>query len=177
MKFLLDKIRLNVRFIVIVTFVSFLAGLTVYTLKPLTMKLPYPAINKLNAQNHYVCEHVGGAFLSGRNSCYDKEIYGKLSKARKLATIDISINGNKLILKGSRILRVGIEGEEWNIVSNNDKQIIATLFNEHDQLATTSASLIIDKQKGITIFSDTYSSLFCDESLVSSSDLFSCNDE
>lgn len=175
-----------------------MTGIVVYSFKKPQITTSYPQTQQLATTNNLICEEEMSTALGARDTCEEKNMYGLTRKGEKQwleegmrveggedihkkafdkRRIKFRTQDGIVYIKEERLIKQ-LEDEQpeqqFKIVNENEKYIVAQLFDDKNTVSTTAATLLLDKSKGLLMVNDINTSLFCKESLNSYSVLYSC---
>jgi hypothetical protein len=197
----MKKIKLLVRtyaFYLILGFCAVIFALLYFT-KQAKFTASYPSTTQLVTTQNLICEEEEISAVGARDTCYGKEVWGftqqgkveHLQEGMRIENSDKWIGKDYWDKRRIKIRRAGNEiytveerlikelekkddERKFLIVNETDNKLIAYLYNDKNMISTSSATLFLDKSKGLLMYSDTSSSLFCNESLTNRTILYSC---
>lgn len=175
------------------------SGFVAFILKKPNITVSYPSTHQVRSTNNLICQREITNSIGAIDRCDGKKTYGfigagkeQLVEALRIDQTDQWISkkafdklkisfrtANGIIyIKGKNLIKEIEDGNrerQYLITIEDSKKIIAHSL-EMASLATSSASLFLDKSKGLLLINDTSTYLYCRESLVSHSTLYSCQE-
>lgn len=168
-------------------------------LKKPELTTSYPPVHTLNRTGNLICEAEISNRIGAYDTCDGKNtrgfmMAGKQKQAESMRVgqteqwiskeandktkIKYRTENGIIYIKDVRLIKE-IEDrqkeKQYKIVSEDDKYINAQLL-ERTLTATSSATLFLDKTKGLLILNDISTYLFCGESVNSGATLYSCQE-
>jgi hypothetical protein len=159
----------------------------------------YPQTNHLVSTQNLMCEEIMSSGVGANDRCDGQNSWGftrqgKIEHLQEGMRID---NSDKWVKKDSwdkRRIKFRREGDtiytneerlikelekpddeiQFKVINETENKLIAFSFDDKNIVATSAASLFLDKSKGLLMYSNTQTSLFCGESLGNRTTLFSC---
>lgn len=155
--------------LIITLVVAVLVGLGVYYYKPkgAEVKLPFPYTSSVDPSLGLSCEAVVGSLMYGSNTREDeKGIHASLFEGTDKIAIEIDEEGKfSFLTKASLEAGDAKSSENWTVLQNNDKYLIATLnaFEESVPIRNFADMFYLNKENGIGLWVKTSAtSLFSD---------------
>lgn len=132
-----------------------------------------PELSQLESTDSYTCRTLIHSEIAGLNNPDDQKI--KASIWEKEEIIKINVKGETLFIKNLKGLIVRNEREEiWKVIENTNEQLIA--FLSHKRFLNDTVNVfILDKTNGVAIYTEGYSFLFQNKSLIAYSAYLSCS--
>lgn len=184
---------------VLVTLLLMLATAILVTSLENKLTTSYPPIHILQNTNKLICEKEIESSIGASDNCNAKYSYGwvragaeQMSEASRIGQTEEWISkdsfqkrkikyrteNNTIYIKDVMLIQEMEDEqteEQFTIKSDDGKYLTASLLS-NTNLATSSATLFLDKSKGLLIINTTSTSVFCAESVASTSTLYSCQE-
>lgn len=195
----LSYVRKNINYIIVTILLMVVTAIVVFLFKKPEITGSYPPIQVLKNTKSIICDEQITSGLGARDTCEEKNMYGftranqneKLQESLRIGDTDKWISKEAfdkrrikyrtedgiIYIKDERLIKELEDKEiekQFKITNENEKYIIAQLFDDKNTLSTSSATLFLDKSKGLLMLNNVSTSLYCNESLNSYSILYSC---
>jgi len=142
------KTKTLIKFSLPAIFISVLVGLAVYLIKPTEIRVDFPYTLDSSGKQSYSCEALTGTYMYGDEN---EGIIAKTFKGTDKIAIEIE-NDNLKFLTGAAVGIGNAEGDTWNIVKNNDKNIVAVYNGLNEPLGDFNI-FMLNKKNGIGVWS------------------------
>lgn len=191
--------QIQKKYILITTLLIIITAFVASALKKPELTTTYPPVHALTRTDNLICEAEISNRIGAYDTCDEKKtsgfiMAGKQNQAESMRVgqteqwirkeavdkpkIKYRTENGIIHIKDVRLIKE-IEDREkekqYKIVSEDDKYITAQLL-ESAPTATSSATLFLDKSKGLLMINNISTYLFCGESVNSGVTLYSCQE-
>jgi len=171
---------MNIKNLIITIVVAMLVGVGVYYYKPkeAEIKLPFPYTTSVDPSVGLSCEAVVGSLMYGSNIREDeKGIHASLFKGTDKIAIELDDEGKfSFLTKASLEAGDAKSSENWTVLQNNDKFLIATLtaFEESVPIRNFADMFYLNKENGMALWVKTSATSLFSNTPESQSYLLKC---